>query len=126
MKNLNFLKWINWNRVQFSDSWFVFRDSSWGFHKPYFSKKHIFHESYRANRIMVLKLSNKYQIIWQCYNFKNIIVDDHSLFFTKSKISNWKDEKINHPNIYYYYLIYSGNRKSFRKIMQKKEFWFVL
>ena len=30
--------------------------------------------------IMVLKLSNKYQIIWQCHNFKNIFVDDHSYF----------------------------------------------
>ena len=32
------------------------------------------------------------------------------------KITNWKDETINNSNIYY--LIYSGARKVFRKIMQ--------
>ena len=37
-------------RVRFNDSWFVFHDSSWSFHEPYFSKKQIFHESYRMNR----------------------------------------------------------------------------
>ena len=28
-------------RVQFNDSWFVFYDSSWSFHKSNFSRKHI-------------------------------------------------------------------------------------
>ena len=74
--------------------------------------------------IMVLILSNKYQIILQCYYFKNIIADDHPFFFSKSKITNWKDEIINYSNIYYY-LIY-GARKTFRKSMLEKEFWFFL
>ena len=65
--------------------------------------------------IMVLKLSNKYQIILQCNYFKNIMVDDHPFFFSKSKITNWKDATINYSNIYYY-LIYSA-RKTFCKSM---------
>ena len=28
------------------------------------------------HKIMVFKPANKYQIIWQCYNFKNILIDD--------------------------------------------------
>ena len=32
------------------------------------------------HRIVVLKLSNKYQIICQRHNFKNILVDEHSSF----------------------------------------------
>ena len=34
----------------------------------------MFHESYRVYLIMVLKLTNKYQIIPQCHNFKNILL----------------------------------------------------
>ena len=62
---------------------------------------------------MILKTANKYQIIWQCHNFKNILVDDyqHNLFFIKQKfckdyflmkqkIANCKDETSNHSNIY--------------------------
>ena len=45
-------------------------------------------------------------------------------FFTKSNETSWKDETINHSNIYYYYLSYSGARKAFCK--EQKEFWFVL
>ena len=36
-------------RVQFNDAWFVFHDSSWSFFGPYFSRKHIFYESYRVS-----------------------------------------------------------------------------
>ena len=36
-------------RVGFNDSWFLFHDSSWSFHEPYFSKTHIFHQSYRVS-----------------------------------------------------------------------------
>ena len=39
------------SRVQFNDSWFVFQDSSWGFHEPYFSGKDEFLKSYRVNQI---------------------------------------------------------------------------
>ena len=33
--------------------------SSWGFHKPCFSRKHIFHESYRVNRTQDYELTQK-------------------------------------------------------------------
>ena len=33
------------SRVQFNNLWFVFHESSWSFHEPYFSRKHIFYES---------------------------------------------------------------------------------
>ena len=47
------LWYIHWlfRRVRFNDSWFVFHDYSWSFHEPYFNGKHIFHKSYRVNRI---------------------------------------------------------------------------
>ena len=51
--------------------------------------------------IMVIKHANKYQIIWKCPNFKNVLINDyqhHSFlyqakvlltsFFTKPKITN--------------------------------------
>ena len=86
--------------------------------------------TYFANRIewtkhsiMVLRLSNKYQIILHHNNFKNILVDDHPFFFSKLKITNWKDETINHSNIYYYYLIY-GARKAFLKLCNRRNFDF--
>ena len=73
--------------------------------------------------IIVWKISNKYQIVQQCHNFKNISIDDHSLFteqkfckhhvFTESKITNWRRGNINHSNIYLL-LIYSGARKALR------------
>ena len=36
--------------VQLHDLWFIFYDSIWNFHGSYFSRKHVFHESYRVNR----------------------------------------------------------------------------
>ena len=36
--------------VQFNNLWFVFCDSSCNFQNPYFSRKHIFYESYRVGR----------------------------------------------------------------------------
>ena len=38
------------SRAQFNDPSFVFHDSSWHFHDPYFCRKHIHHESYKVNR----------------------------------------------------------------------------
>ena len=49
--------------VRFNESWFVFHDFNWSFHKPYFNIKHIFHKLYRVNRIQVIFTANKYQII---------------------------------------------------------------
>ena len=62
------------SRVRFNDSRFVFHDSGWSFHEPSFSRKHVFHESYRANKTQVLKPTSKYQIIRQCPGFKNILI----------------------------------------------------
>ena len=61
--------------------------------------------------IMVLNPANKYKIIQQCHNFKNIFINDckHCSFlypvkvlylFMEPKITNYKDETINHLNIY--------------------------
>ena len=48
-----------------------------------------FHESYRVkkHKIIVFNPANKYQIIWQCHNFKNILIDISSNihFFIKQK-----------------------------------------
>ena len=37
---------------------------------------------------MILKTANKYQIIWQCHNFKNILADDYqyNLFLYQAKV----------------------------------------
>ena len=60
--------------VQFSNLWFIFHSSTWSFHKPYFSRKQIFHKSYRAKKTqMVVKPVNKYQIMQYCHYFKNIL-----------------------------------------------------
>ena len=60
------------------------------FHESYFSRKHIFHQSYRVNKTqdMVLKPANKYQIIRQCHNFKNNLIYDcqHDLFLYQAKV----------------------------------------
>ena len=71
-------------RVQFNHLWFVFHDSSWSFHEPYFSRKHTFHESFEwtEHKIMILKPANKYQIIRQQW-FTLL-----SIFFIKQKF--WK------------------------------------
>ena len=60
------------NKIQFTDSWFVFRDSSWSFHEPYFSRKRIFHEWYRVNvtQDYGLKTCKK------CHNLKHILIND--------------------------------------------------
>ena len=81
-------------RVRFNDSWFVFDDSSWSFHKSYFSRKNIFHESYiewTEHKVMVLKPANKYQIIWYYHNIENILIDDfwhHSISLLSKSFSN--------------------------------------
>ena len=103
-------------RVRFNNSWFVFLDSSWSFHaseNTYFTN----HVEWREHKVMTSKLANKYQIIWQCNSFKSTLIDYfHRLFpassisfssksfvniFTEQKITNWKDDTINHSNIYF-------------------------
>ena len=105
-----------YHEVRFNDLWFVFDDSSWSFIEPYVSRKYIFHESYEwtEHRIMVLKPANKYQIIWWCPNFENILINDfrqHSIsllstsfsdiIFTEANIINiLQKQTIKHSNIY--------------------------
>ena len=70
------------------------------------------HTELTEHKIMVFKLANKYQIIWQRHHFKNILIDDfqhHPILyratllqtsvFTEPKITNRKDETMNHSNI---------------------------
>ena len=60
------------NKIQFTDSWFVFRDSSWSFHEPYFSRKRIFHEWYRVNVTQDYGLKT----CTKCHNLKHILIND--------------------------------------------------
>ena len=46
-------------RVWFIDSWFTFHDSSWNFHKPYFSKKHISQIIWSEKSIKKLQISTE-------------------------------------------------------------------
>ena len=71
------------------------------------------HIQWTKHKIMVLKHANKYQIIWQCHNFKNILIDG---FQHHPLRTNCKDKMFN-IQIFIYYLIYSGTRKVFHKIM---------
>ena len=78
------------SRVPLNDSWFVLHDSNWSFDKPYFSKRNIFHESYRVNitqDYMVLKQGGKYQIILHWHNFKTFLsmISTMTYFFIKQK-----------------------------------------
>ena len=76
------------------------------------------------HKIMVLKPANKYQIIWYCHNFENILIDNfwhHSIsLLSKSfQISFLQIAKTRQLTIqrFIYYLIYSGVRKVFYKTM---------
>ena len=82
---------------------------------------------------MVLKPENKYQIIWHCLDFKNILINDilHHPFLrgTNVNIISYKPlhKKLQRESIIYYF-IYSCARKVFCKIMQHeyfKEIWFA-
>ena len=118
-------------RVQFNHLWFVFHDSSWSFHEPYFSRKHTFHESFEwtEHKIMILKPANKYQIIrQQWFTLLSIFLSNKSfgnIIFYRAEITNWKDETINCSNIYLLFdLLWC--KKTFRKIIQLKEIYFAL
>ena len=46
------------------------------------------HREWTEHKIMVLKAANKYQIIWHCHNFKNILIADfqHHSFLCWAKV----------------------------------------
>ena len=112
---------VNMFKVRFNASWFVFHHSSWSFLEPYFSRKHLFHESYTVNRTQDyrLKTSKQGQIIRYCHNFENIVIEGfrhHSIsllsksfsniVFTEWNIKNCKDQTVNYSNIsLFFYLM---------------------
>ena len=94
------------------------------------------HTGWTEHKIVVLKPANKYQVICQCHNFKNILIGnsyleniliEHSYqpassislwskclktsFFTEPKITDCESETINHSNILMFHLLW-------RQIMQ--------
>ena len=88
------------------------------------------HIEWTEHKIMVLKPTNNCQIISQCHNFKNIHINDfqHHSFLYRVEVL-WKslffwswEWQIAKPGLFtiqiiIYYLIYSGTRDVFAKIM---------
>ena len=74
-----FQETLDTDRVQSNDSYFTILVEVFTNHilaeSTYFTSR----IERTEHSIMVLKLSNKYQIIWQCHSLKNIFVEDHSL-----------------------------------------------
>ena len=128
---------MNYLRVQFNNSWFLFHNSSWSFHEPYFSRKH-FHKSYGMNKTQDYGLKTYTSVpnyLKKCHNFKIIFMDNfhhhqflywakvlQTSFFTK--LRQFHSNKTIQTLIYYF--IYSGGRKAFHKVMQHKEIQFAL
>ena len=73
-----FRQFLPSSRVRFNDSWFIFHDSSWSFANHILAENTYFlnHIEWTEHKIMVLQPANKYQIIWKCYNFKIIFMDN--------------------------------------------------
>ena len=119
------------NRVWFNDSWFIFHDSSWSFHEPYFSRKKKFQESFRVNRIST-KLFNNIIILKTFLLTISFIIQ----FFIEQRFCKYhllRSQKQQNYKMrlltmqaFVYYLIFSGVRDFFHKIMQHKEIWFVM
>ena len=59
-------------RVQFNNSWFIFHNSSWNFHRS-ISVENTYFTNHREHKPTVLKPANKSQINQQCHSFKSII-----------------------------------------------------
>ena len=69
------------SRVRFNNSWFVFHDSSWSFHKPYSCKKHFTNcIGWTEHTTMVLKPTSRYQIIWHWDNSVSRVLFNDSWF----------------------------------------------
>ena len=93
------------------------------------------YSSWTKYKTMFLKPENKNQINWQCYNFKNILINDfhhqpflcwakvlQTLFFRELKITNWKDQTINHSNIYFLFDLLLCRKKHFVKLYNQRKF----
>ena len=46
------------------------------------------HIEWTEHKIVIVKPANKYQIVWQCHNFKNILISDfhHYQFLYQTKL----------------------------------------
>ena len=86
--------------------WFVFHDSIWSFHESYFSRKLIFHESYRVER-RLWSLNLQISIIL----FGNVIIIKY-IFINNLKYHPFLDRQLT-IQTFAYYLIYPGTRKVF-------------
>ena len=123
----------------------MIRDSNWSFHEPYFSKNHIFHEPYRLwnirlqtieHKIIVLKLKNKNQIIWQCHiffkkhsyrKFPASSIDLSSKSFVNTTFYGVENGTIfnytiHYSNLYFIFHFLIFQQKVFHKIMQQMFF----
>ena len=80
------------------------------------------HIEWIEHAVVVLKPANKYQIIWQCYNFRTGITD--KFFMSKSFLNlifyGTENDKLQQftIQIFIYYLIFLSTRKIFQRIMQ--------
>ena len=121
------------------DSYFTVR--IWSFHKSFFSRKHIFHESFRVNRtqdygLQTCKQVQNYTAVSYFWKHSYRRFPSSSSFLSSKGFINiifsrgWKqqNDKTRQLTIqtFIYYLICSDVRKTFRKIMQHKEIWFAL
>ena len=76
------------SRVRFNNSWFVFHDSSWSFHKPYSCKKHFTNcIGWTEHTTMVLKPTSRHQIIWHWDNSVSRVWFNNSWFVFRD--SSW-------------------------------------
>ena len=100
-------------------------NSSWSFHEPYRSRKHIFREPYRVNGTCDCgpKPANNYQIIWQCYNIRTGITDNifmsksfQTSLFMKLKMKNCLAATIHHSNLYLLFDYLKHQKKYFKKL----------
>ena len=137
---MNFFLHVKQNKVWFNNSWFVFHDSSLSFHESYISRKHISRimlsdqntrlqpwnlqiTTKLSGNVIALKapLSTIFGIIH--IFIKQKFCKNHFLQNQKQQIKKTRKLTI---QIFTFYLIYSGVKKEFRKIMQHKEILFGL
>ena len=104
--------------VQFKDSWFVFHNSSRSFHKPYFSQKNIYHESFSMNRTQNYGLKTCKQV--QNYSSISKFWKLSYQWFPSS--SNALSSK-SFVNIIFYR---AENNKMISKIINHSSIWFTL
>ena len=118
-------------RFWFNDSWFMFHDFSWSFHKPYFSRKHIFHKLYRVNRTQdygfrTCKQVSNYLALsqFQKHLYRQVLPSSISLSSKRFenvpfyRAENKLKRQESTIQTFIYYLIYSGATIAFHEIIQ--------